>query len=553
MADKLSYEELEQRVRQLDKEVAELKRCEEGLRASEEKWRSLFKSAPDQIITVDREGIITDINQAVAGLEVEKVVGTSHYDYALPEYHKVMKESVEEVFETGKGVSYEIAGAGPEGSTSWYVTRLGPVKRGGEVVGVTIIPSDITERKQAEVALRENEQKYRALVESSIDGICIVAGQEIVFANETALESFGCRSAVEMVGHSWTEFVSPEYLDVMTKRGLATVKGEDVPGRYEFKALRKDGTQFDAELSVSAISYNSRLATQSVVRDITERKLLENELSESEERYRQIFEGAAEGIVVADIKTRKFRYVNAAMCRMLGYTGDELVRMGVDDIHPKEVLEFVISEFEAQAKGAKVLAQGVPCLRKDGMTIYANINTTYMVIDGKECNVGFFTDITERKLAEEVVRERETSLEIQADELQEVNTALRVLLRQRDKDKTELEEKVFLNVRELVMPHVEKLKKSAIDARQKGYLRVLASNLNEIISPFAHRLSSKYSALTPTEIQMAFLIRDGKSTKEIAGLLNLSGRTVESHRQSIRMKMGIRNRRANLRSHLLSM
>ena len=123
MTDKPSYEELEQRVRQLEKEVAERKRF--ALRASEEKWRSLVKNAPSTIITVDRDGIIRDINQAVPGLEVEKVVGTRHYDYALPEYHKVMKESVEQVFKTGKSVSYEIAGVGPDGSTSWYTTKLG--------------------------------------------------------------------------------------------------------------------------------------------------------------------------------------------------------------------------------------------------------------------------------------------------------------------------------------------------------------------------------------------------------------------------------------------
>ncbi len=668
MADKLSYEELEQRVGQLDKEVAELKRSFEG-------WRSLVKNAPSPIITVDRAGIIRDINQAVAGLEIEKVVGTSHYDYASPEYHKVMKESVEQVFKTGKSVSYEIAGVGPEGSTSWYVTRLGPVKRGGEVVGVTIVPMDITERKRMEEELRENEQKYRALVESSIDGICIVVGQEVVFVNSAGIEMFGCQTADEMVGHVFTEFVSPEHREVMIQRGRAREQGEDVASYYGFKALRKDGTQFDAEISASAISYNGSIARQGVIRDITERKRLEDELRESEERYRAIFEGAAEGIVVVDVKTRKFRYINPAMCRMFGYSRKEFVDMGVSDIHPEEAMEHVISEFEAQMREEKTLASNIPCLHRDGTIMYADINTTHMVIDGKECNVGFFADITERKEAEEALRdseekwrsltensvdyimtlecdgtllfvnrtpsgvtkeevigtsifdhfpekfklvlresinrvvetgepdkhyieytspdgitrhfegraapiihsgrvvaitinatditehklveqalrERETSLEIQADELQEINTALRVLLRQRDKDKAELEEKVFLNVRELVMPHVEKLKKSTIDARQKGYLRVLESNLNEIISPFAHRLSSKYSTLTPTEIQMAFLIRDGKSTKEIADLLSLSGRTVESHRQSIRVKMGIRNRRANLRSHLLSM
>jgi PAS domain S-box-containing protein len=286
---------------------------------------------------------------------------------------------------------------------------------------------------------------------------------------------------------------------------------------------------------------------------IQEKKQVSKELKESEERYRTIFRGAAEGIIVADIETRTFRYVNPAMCRMLGYTEEELIQMRVDHIHPEESLDMVISEFEAQAQGDKTLAEGMPCLRKDGTTMYADIRTTNMLIDGKGCNVGFFTDITKRKHTEQELRERETALEIQAEQLQEVNTALRVLLKQRDRDKTELEEKVFLNVRELVMPHVEKLKKLTSDAKQRAYLSVLESNLSEIISPFAHRLSSKYSTLTPTEIQMAFLIRDGKTTKEIADLLNLSGRTIESHRQSIRMKMGIRNRRANLRSHLLSM
>jgi len=127
-------------------------------------------------------------------------------------------------------------------------------------------------------------------------------------------------------------------------------------------------------------------------------------LHESEERYRAIFEGAAEGIVMADIETRQFKYVNPALSRMLGYSIEELEQMSVEDIHPKEALAHVISEFEAQAQGEKSLAANMPCLCRDGTIIYADINATKTLIDGKEYNVGFFTNITKRKLMEDEVR-----------------------------------------------------------------------------------------------------------------------------------------------------
>ena len=158
-----------------------------------------------------------------------------------------------------------------------------------------------------------------------------------------------------------------------------------------------------------------------------------------------------------------------------------------------------------------------------------------------------------RRQAEEELRQREATLEIRTNELEEVNNALRVLLKQRDEYKTELEEKVMLNVKELVLPYIDKLKRRRLDAKSMAYLSVLGSNLNDIVSPFAHKLSSKHLDLTPAEIQIAHLIRDGRTSKEMAGLLNVSRRTIESHRQNIRMKVGLHGKKANLRSHLLSM
>jgi PAS domain S-box-containing protein len=142
-------------------------------------------------------------------------------------------------------------------------------------------------------------------------------------------------------------------------------------------------------------------------REIAERKRIEGALRKSERRYRNLFESAAEGILVADIQTKKFKYANPSICRMLGYSGEELTKMGVGDIHPRDALEYLIPEFEAQARGEKPLVSNIPCLRKDGTIIYADVNTAMTLIDGMECNIGFFTDVTEREHAE---KERERLL-----------------------------------------------------------------------------------------------------------------------------------------------
>jgi len=161
-------------------------------------------------------------------------------------------------------------------------------------------------------------------------------------------------------------------------------------------------------------------------------------------------------------------------------------------------------------------------------------------------------NITEQVQAEQALREREEELKIQATNLKEVVTALRVLLKQRDKDKTELEEKVLSNVKELVVPFLEKVKKTPLDNKQFAHIDILESNLNDIISPFLHNLSMKYMNLTPKEIRVAYLIKEGKTTKEIGEMMAVSPRTIETHRKNIRRKLGIDKKKGNLRSRLLT-
>ena len=135
---------------------------------------------------------------------------------------------------------------------------------------------------------------------------------------------------------------------------------------------------------------------------------------------------------------------------------------------------------------------------------------------------------------------------------QEANTALRVLLKRREMDKRELEEQVLYNVKELVQPYLDKLKLDAKDIRNKAFISIIESNLNDITSAFSRRLAIDFYDLTKSELKVASFIRQGKRSHQIADILGLSVRTVEAYRNSIRRKLRIKKRKINLRTFLLS-
>lgn len=169
-----------------------------------------------------------------------------------------------------------------------------------------------------------------------------------------------------------------------------------------------------------------------------------------------------------------------------------------------------------------------------------------------EANNELQREIIDRMETERVLREREVDLEMEKGNLQETNTALKVLLRRREVDKQEFEEQVMCNVKEFVLPYLDKLKELTVDERQKAYMSILESNLSDITSAFSRRLSLDYYNLTPAERKTANFIRQGKTTREIASLLGLSPRTVEAYRSNIRNKLRIQGQKVNLRTFLLS-
>jgi DNA-binding NarL/FixJ family response regulator len=151
------------------------------------------------------------------------------------------------------------------------------------------------------------------------------------------------------------------------------------------------------------------------------------------------------------------------------------------------------------------------------------------------------------------LKKREAELEMRTRELEEVNTALRVLLRKREEDQAAFGESMLANVKGVVGPYLERLKDSRLSDEQVRYLQIIESNIRDIVSPFIKEISSAYLGLSPTEIQVANLIKQGKTTKEIAAVLNLSTNTVMSHRFKIRSKFGLIKNKTGLHTFLQSL
>jgi len=281
-------------VQAIMRDITERKQMEEALRESEEKWRSLVKNAPNVILIVDRDGKIQFINRTVIDASPEEVIGRSVYDFIDPRYHDVVRKTIKQVFQTGEGSSYEVSGTGPGGGTSWYATQVGPIKRDGQIVSLTLITVDITERKQMEEKLRqysehleelvqkrtkellESEKRYSVLVEEASDGVMIIQDGKIVFANRKAAEIVGY-SRDELLGLPYEKLVDENYRQQAKEMYVLRVRGEKAPTTHEIKVITKTRERIPVELSGTLVNYQGRPADLVLERDISERKRMEEE------------------------------------------------------------------------------------------------------------------------------------------------------------------------------------------------------------------------------------------------------------------------------------
>ncbi len=296
-------------------------------------------------------------------------------------------------------------------------------------------------------------------------------------------------------------------------------------------------------------------------KEIEELKESEESLRDSERKFKAIFEYANDEIIYTSLNGTILD-VNPKVEDIFGYKPEEIIGKKYTDgknIFPKKTMKTIVdltTEAFSSHEGNATFQLDV--FHRDGTPVTIEANSRLIEREGELTGVlTIIRDITRRKVAEEMLMKIQGELKQMVKErtanLEEANTALKVLLKSREGDRKELEQKMLLNVKELIEPFLDKLKGTKLNNKQRSFIKIIEANLDNIVSPFAREMSSRYLKLTPAELQIAELIKQGNSSKDIADLLNMSSKTIDTHRYNIRKKIGLTNKKANLRTYLQSL
>lgn len=414
------------------------------------------------------------------------------------------------------------------------------------------LKKEVEERKKVEAALKESELKYRGIFENIAD-VYYRADLEgrVLLASPSAVETLGYESLDEIVGKN---IAKDFYSDPQARENFLNQILKNGKAKFHSVLKCKDGKSIIAETN-SRLVYDANgevVGLEGIFRDITDRVDAEKRLKQSEERFRMLVETMHEGLVVQD-ETGRITYGNRAFFEMLGRPEAKLVGRPLADFFERK--DKNLYKKQMLTLGEEVKSIEMTWVDQNGKKISTRVSPVPLYEGGGRLKGTFavVTDITDLKETENTLRKREAQLKTKRDNLEEVNAALKVLLQKREEDKIELEDNVMSSVAKLIKPYFEKIKKTDLNEQQRAFLSIMESNFNEITSPFARKMSMKYLNLTTAELQIANMIKQGHITKKIAKLRRISPRTVDTHRKNIRRKLGLENKKANLRSHLLSL
>ncbi|MBN2026870.1 MAG: PAS domain S-box protein [Actinobacteria bacterium] len=410
------------------RDITDRKKAEAAMRESEERYRSLVETSPDCIIMADLEGKILMVNRSGLRLfrcsDPSQMVGKSFVEFMVPEEIPKAREPLREQVDLLE-TPIELTSIRPDGSRFISESNSRLLRNAqGDPIGFISVTRDITERKRAELALRDSEERYRSLVETSPDCIIMTGlDAKLLMINRSGVALYGYKDEEEMLGKHLLDFFAPKervrVREVMSDRSYA----EQRATRGEYVMLRRDGAHFYAEVVASLVrnAEGRPVGFLGISRDITDRKIAEQALRESEEKLKSIFLVAPVGIGVVSPQ-RVILDVNERICDMLGYSRNELVGKNTGMLYA--------SEDDFAEVGRKLYEEGrietasleSRWLRKDGTVMNVLISSTPLDL-GDSRPTGIFTilDITDRKRAEErLLKLNECFLSLGTDPLENI-------------------------------------------------------------------------------------------------------------------------------------
>lgn len=407
-------------------DVTDRHRVEEALQASEEQLRITLASIGDGVVATDAQRRVTQLNKVAEtltgwtsgeakGKPVAEVLVLLNEQTRAP-----LPDPVEETIVTGRvaHMANHALLVARDGTERPVADSAAPIRdASGRIVGAVLVFRDVTEerlrRKEKDQLLHDLAQRVKELdclcelgrllhePGVSLEGVLQRAARLLPPAfqyPDMACARICCEGHVSDAGnHPWDDGAAHLSADILVENERAG----SIAVAYRAAAANADETPFLKEEQRLIDAVAERLGR------VVERTRAERALREAEERLRVTFENAADGILIADAKGRRFGACNPAICRMLGYGPEEILCLGVRDIHLAEDLPHVVDQFERLIGRKITLAKEIPVKRKDGSVFYADISASVITLNGEERLVGFFRDVTQRRQAEERLRESE--------------------------------------------------------------------------------------------------------------------------------------------------
>jgi PAS domain S-box-containing protein len=377
-------------------------RADEALRAREEQYRAIFNGSADALMLWNSSLRRVDVNPAyerIYGYSREEVLGGAYLEAPSPEEAERRRGMVRRTL-AGEPWHAELESVRKNGERVQVEVRTIPIQYSGEPHVLAIV-RDVTERKRAEAAVRASEEQYRSIFNASVDGMLLWdANHHIVDVNEAFLDMHGYRRD-ELVGLAQPVFIPGEMQEKCAKLLPQILAGE--PCHIEARSQRKDGTGFDLEIHGVPMHYQGRPHVLVILRDVTARREADERLRASEQRYRQLFDMESDAILLVDVDTMELRDANLAAAELYGFARDELLGMKATDI-----------SVETDATQTSILRHTgtlrIPLRlhrKKDGTVFPVEISSNIIELGGRKMLLAAIRDITDRKRAEEKLRESE--------------------------------------------------------------------------------------------------------------------------------------------------